>query len=429
MPKPRKLKVKESFNFQKATNYIVEVLNRNLKLETIPISVNEKLSNRGGVVWMPSQDPGNGSKNNMRLENYNVIAPLEETKQVGNYTLRALSLQFILHQNDSKGPVMADETHRFDQALATNLFASKNVYLDYYLSRAKKLIPSNDMKNVYADYSWTAYALDGDIETLYCHFDRFDCWVAIREAVLGENTKGLCFISHKEVGVAILAEFYSHNIDMWSQGNDSSLITHEDIEKDFDIFNNEEVSDLFYDALETFREEQSDPFLGEEDLQESELTFLSGSKEELEEGLKLLCHAAIPLHIWQSTDSDELVLNIRSSTDDGDEAHLDEDSLSYNNNWKEILDSMPANFESTFEYVVAKIVDDNQPAGHSWEYNDGAYDRRSGYDMNPLSVEITIPAPSAHEQLCAKLELNKWVSRIGKTYVDEILNYSNEIKA
>ena len=429
MPKPRKLKAKESFDFQKATNYIVEVLKKNLRIESIPISVNEKLPNRGGVVWMPSQDPGNGSKSNMRLENHNVIATLEETKQVGNYTLRALSLQFILHQDGSKGPVMADETHRFDQTLATNLFASKNVYLDYYLSHAKKLIPSNDMKNVYADYSWTAYALDGDIETLYFHFDRFDCWVAIREAVLGENTKGLCFISHKEIGVSILDEFDSRNSDVWAQGNDSSMITHEAIEKDFDIFNNEEVSDLFYEALETFREEQSDPFLDEEDLQESELTFLSGSKEELEEGLKLLCHAAIPLHIWQSTDSDALVLNIRSSTDDGDEAHLDEDSLAYDNNWKEILDSMPANFESTFGYVVAKIVDDNQPAGHSWEYNDGAYDRRSGYDMNPLSVQITIPAPSAHEQICAKVELNKWVSHIGKTYVDEILNYSNEVKA
>ena len=90
------------------------------------------------------------------------------------------------------------------------------------------------------------------------------------------------------------------------------------------------------------------------------------------------------------------------------------------NGWSEIKESLGDKFEF-IDRAFEVALNANQPCGHKWEYNDGAYDRRSGYTSEPHTLSFDIAVPSAHEQICAKVEIKKLTHLISKTVIDGLL--------
>jgi hypothetical protein len=62
-------------------------------------------------------------------------------------------------------------------------------------------------------------------------------------------------------------------------------------------------------------------------------------------------------------------------------------------------------------------LSENRPEGWSYEYNDGAYNRKSGYDEYPASLTWDIgellEQSSAREKMAARRELRKWLEARG----------------
>src|SRR4030095_11932233 len=65
------------------------------------------------------------------------------------------------------------------------------------------------------------------------------------------------------------------------------------------------------------------------------------------------------------------------------------------------------------EALAEIALSENRPVGWTWEYNDGAYNRRSGYDEFAESLtwnigEIIEQAP-AREKMAARRDLREWL--------------------
>lgn len=155
--------------------------------------------------------------------------------------------------------------------------------------------------------------------------------------------------------------------------------------------------------IEYFKEEVGieldDPFFNPDD-ESHPIEFESGSEHELERLVKLfaLTEAAIEDH------EDERI-RIYAATDDGDEAHLchtDDDCYR----------------SKRLESLTDLALKENAPVGWTYEYNDGSYDRRSGYSRyaETLHYEIgdILEAP-ARERMSARRELRRWLEERGRT--------------
>lgn len=67
-------------------------------------------------------------------------------------------------------------------------------------------------------------------------------------------------------------------------------------------------------------------------------------------------------------------------------------------------------YSRRFARLVWLALAEHQPRGWTYEYNDGASQRRSGYDRRPHHIGFEIDAPSAHERLDATLALREWLT-------------------
>src|SRR6266542_4718965 len=75
-------------------------------------------------------------------------------------------------------------------------------------------------------------------------------------------------------------------------------------------------------------------------------------------------------------------------------------------------------FSERLEALAEIALSDNRPVGWTWEYNDGAYNRRSGYDEFAESLtwgigEILEQAP-AREKMAGRRDLRKWLEARGQ---------------
>lgn len=183
------------------------------------------------------------------------------------------------------------------------------------------------------------------------------------------------------------------------------------------------------DARERLEQEQEDPFISEDELAGAELEFLCGSEEQLETDLRTLFYAAIPCDAWQRNNISSLSIIVRASDDESAEnAHVDFDDMLYSYDgasFKELHEYL-ANKDSgqafnALEKACATVVSENEPTGFTWEYNDGSYDRRSGYSKTASVLTFVISAPSAHEHIGAKIEIKTWARRLGKKTVEQLL--------
>lgn len=274
---------------------------------------------------------------------------------------------------------------------------------------------------------WKAYypkdSPDSEGEFIYVHFEESDSWVAFRFEGVSEDTDVIQILNHDSSFIVPDHEMKFHfsiNSDFSDSSNEYSYTSECNEKLDGNKFF--DLSKLYTEAeeqLESFKHEQKDPYIDPDELEGQELNFLCGSEENLEKMLTLICHAAIPMQLWDKYS--ELEINVLSSTDDGEEAQVDYDNMRYDSSWGEVRDRFPT-LAQYVENAFDTALSENTPSGHSWEYNDGAYDRESGYDKSPIRLDFVVTAPSAHEQIGAKMEINKFAHIFGKETIAGLLN-------
>lgn len=278
---------------------------------------------------------------------------------------------------------------------------------------------------------WKAYypkdSPDSEGEFIYVHFEEADSWVAFRFDCVSQDTNIIQILNHDSSFIVPDSEIRFH-FSITSDFSDSSNKYSYTSELNERLEGNEffDLSKLYTEAedqVESFKLEQEDPFIDPDEFEDRELDFLCGSEENLEKMLTLICHASIPLPLWDK--HSELEINIQSSMDDGDVAQIDYDNMNYDSIWGDVQKKFPTlaqHIENAFDTALSE----NTPTGHSWEYNDGPYDRASGYDRSPKRLDITITAPSAHEQIGAKVEIKQFASVFGKETIAGLLNQKEE---
>jgi hypothetical protein len=263
---------------------------------------------------------------------------------------------------------------------------------------------------------------------LYAHFPVNDTWLAIRFSKLSDDYKSVQIMNEHE---GYIVDCYDLHVNykihsptfVGAVGNSA----HDNYSKIYDLepkldkgalFDTAEVSDASYTLVTEFKEDQDDPYF-DVDLQETEeLHFLCGSEANLEHMLILICHASIPLELWNDVNSVDV--EVVSAMSDEGSAHIDYENMYYAD-WTNIKDKLDPNKFEFIERAFAAAVTDNEPSGYTWEYNDGAYDRQSGYDKNAYRLTFTVTAPSAHEQICAKVEIKKLAHLLGKDNIEGLL--------
>ena len=142
--------------------------------------------------------------------------------------------------------------------------------------------------------------------------------------------------------------------------------------------------------------QMEDPFFDPSG-EDCELYFETGSKDELERLMKLFI-----------------------LTEPDIEAHEDEEVRLYAaiEDTEPHLERSDCYFSERLEALAEIALSENRPVGWTWEYNDGAYNRRSGYDKFAESLtwnigEIIEQAP-AREKMAARRDLRKWLEERGQ---------------
>jgi hypothetical protein len=279
--------------------------------------------------------------------------------------------------------------------------------------------------NVRINLDWQVYCplkpdLDKDI--LYIHFTKTDEWLAMRFSSLSENSDSIQIMNMNQVYI-IDCEHLKYNFSLDSESfidnEDAAELMDQDTElNETSFFNLEEVTDAFDRTVDTFKENRDDPYLDPDSLEDEQVHFLCGSESGLEQLITLICHASIPMQAWENSDS--IDVDVRTALDDGDDAYIDYDQMGYEG-WDAIKEHLSEDKFKLIEDAFTTALSENQPCGHTWEYNDGPYDRQSGYDRNTQLLTIKVTAPSAHEQICAKMEIKKLVNKFGKATIEGLL--------
>lgn len=263
---------------------------------------------------------------------------------------------------------------------------------------------------------------------LYAHFPVNDTWLAIRFSKLSDDSKSVQIMNEHE-GYIVDCNDLQLNYKIYSPtfvgdvGGSSPDYCSKiyNLEPKLDkgaLFDTAEVSEAAYTLVQTFKEDQDDPYFDVDLLESEELQFLCGSEDNLEHMLTLICHAAIPLELWKDVNSVDI--QVVSAMSDGDEAHVDYENMGWSD-WSAIQEKLDPNKFEFIERAFSAAVTDNEPSGHSWEYNDGPNDRQSGYNKNAYRLTFTVTAPSAHEQICAKVEIKKLAHLLGKDNIEGLL--------
>ncbi len=178
-------------------------------------------------------------------------------------------------------------------------------------------------------------------------------------------------------------EFFEHKLDLvevWQEcGNDHDAIS-------------KRLHDYFRDGISRFME---DPFF-DPSAEGHELHFEKGSQEELDRLMKLfiLTEPGIDKH------ADEQVCLYAGMEDRGP-----------------YLESEDSYCSRRLKNLTMIALSENCPVGWIWEYNDGAYYRRSGYDRQATVVTWKIgevlEQTSAREKMAARRELHNYLDARG----------------
>lgn len=183
-------------------------------------------------------------------------------------------------------------------------------------------------------------------------------------------------------------EFFEHELDLDEvrrecEGSASTMDEH--------------LSDYFFNEVS---EALDDPFF-DPDGADCPMEFDCGSEGELERLMKLFILTEPEIETREGEEA-----RLYAALED-EEPYLDNDGCY----WTRRLDALT-------EIALAE----NRPVGWTWEYNDGAYNRRSGYSQSPESftwqIGDVIEEASAREKMAARRELRLYVEKRGRTLAE-----------
>lgn len=172
----------------------------------------------------------------------------------------------------------------------------------------------------------------------------------------------------------------------------------------------DEAKTAIYDRI---NDDLDDPFIDPEtDLVDEALSFTCGSKEGLTELCVMILQATIPAKFWDTV-GDDVTLYIHASCED-EEANLYLDSYEE----PELCHFIDKN--DSVCTLLEEALTQNEPQGYTWEYNDQARDRRSGYDRTREVVTVEIPRPSStHLKVAQMYKLTEWCNKYGYDVPEE----------
>ena len=210
--------------------------------------------------------------------------------------------------------------------------------------------------------------------------------------VLYEDRHGLRAIHRLEEGrVVFCPDGFGYIED-----GDTQFFTHE-----LDIVGLRDEAEGNEDVIEEnlsqyFREELNhlldDPYIEPGDLEDQEVYFVKGSEEELER--------LVQLFVLTEPDVEEAAGNyvcIRTSTED-ESACLDGDGGYY--------------YSDRLNRLVELALESHEPEGWTWEYNDGALNQKSGYNLSSSSITYDIEEMlelPARVRMAARRDLRLWL--------------------
>lgn len=383
------------------------------------------------VVWAVARTARNNAK---YARSFSIFAENTNCKNINNLTFFPLRCNYTLNRQAISGDKIIDQDKLFEPN-----FKLKGNFDNYIVSSIlslkgiKKVI--GEVKNLPNDnLKWKAYRLNNDSENIYFHFYDLDIWISARCVSITEETKVYVFLSNSYVSVA------DTDIFKYSYGNSFAglesynIIVNEtpNLISDDDLFSIDKNEDIIKSAIDYFKDSQEDPFIcsGSTDIDGEELRFISGSENELKNLFSLVCTAGIPLNVWQkASDYPTLSIDVKSSTDDGENASIATENMEWEEaSWSVITKNLPYDFLDSLISMLDVCLDLNTPAGYAWEYNDGSYDRQSGYDKSPHIITINVEAPtSAHDKIAAMVELSKLENKFGKNKIKMFLEASNDL--
>lgn len=199
----------------------------------------------------------------------------------------------------------------------------------------------------------------------------------------------------------IFVVFREDGIGITRQGTDYDFFRHDlDLEELKQECQNDEdqISEALCSAfLEDIRSEMEDPFFDPEE-EHCALHFTSGSDDELDRLMRLFI-----------------------LTEPGIESHEEENVRLY----AALEDADPYLAEGDYEGYHSKrlaalaevALSENRPVGWEWEYNDGAYDRKSGYtqcaEVLTYNISEILEQSSSREKMAARRELGKYLEARG----------------
>lgn len=177
---------------------------------------------------------------------------------------------------------------------------------------------------------------------------------------------------------------FEHNLDLAALDGLSAAERQEKIVDHFFSVVNPEFEDR---VIRSYDE------LGENGAADGEIEFIAGSEEEFARLIRLFVVTDPELDV-------ETGAEVTIQTEfDSDDAGLPEDPTFYTQRFERLLD------------IALEI---HRPFGGEYQYNDGAYDRQSGYSPTPGMLSYQIDPPSAHERLEAIAALAAWIDGLSE---------------
>lgn len=224
--------------------------------------------------------------------------------------------------------------------------------------------------------------------------------------------------------LSLAASYEKHNIVAYTSNSE-------------DIFDTNDVATLtdhtrigkkLSELVARFKDEQEDPYVDDSDLVDSPLVFNGGSKEDLEQGIITIYQAFFTREEWNAVGSNTLRVVVKARTEE-DGADVDFESMerAFWAAWPTLKEKLENDEQrkyklEKFKEACSLIVSQNEPAGYSWEYNDGYYDRKSGYDKRPQCINIEVPTPtSAHDIIGAKMTVKTWTASMPKKMINVLV--------
>jgi hypothetical protein len=134
----------------------------------------------------------------------------------------------------------------------------------------------------------------------------------------------------------------------------------------------------------------NDPVIRWEDLEGEELHYETGSEEQLKEEIRMILWCFPELFAASSP----VDVRIQAATGEDGCGWESDDGRHY----PEVINDL-----------MNLALERSCPVGGSWEYNDGPYNRLSGYTLSSESVTCIIPRPSFHDVALARPKLLRFV--------------------